>query len=52
ILFIRKANRLLKFYIDYCKLNVKTIKDYYLLLLIDKIISRILKVKIFFKVNI
>ena len=36
VLFIRKPNRSLRFYINYRKLNAFTCKDYYLLPLIDK----------------
>ncbi len=36
VLFIKKLDRSLYFYIDYRKLNLLTKKDRYLLLLIDK----------------
>ena len=39
ILFIKKKNRLLKLYINYKKLNVISIKNKYLILLILKILN-------------
>ena len=38
ILFDKKSNRSLRFYIDYWSLNNITIKNYYLLLLIGKLL--------------
>jgi hypothetical protein len=52
ILFIKKTNRSLRFYIDFRKLNNLTCKDHYLLLLIDKMLVQISKAKIFTKLNI
>ena len=36
VLFVRKPDRSLRFYIDYYKLNALTRKDHYLLPLIDE----------------
>ena len=52
ILFIKKVNRSLRFYIDYRKLNIVTVKDRYPLLLINELLSRISKTKIFTKIDI
>jgi hypothetical protein len=52
ILFIKKPNSSLYFYINYRKLNELTKKDYYFLFLLDKILVRINKTKIFIKLNI
>ena len=52
ILFIKKPNGSLRFYVDYCKLNELTKKDPYPLPLIDKIINRISRAKIFTKLDI
>ena len=52
ILFVKKANSSLRFYIDFRKLNDLTYKDHYLLLLIDEMLARISKAKIFTKLNI
>ena len=41
VLFIKKANSRLRFYIDFRKLNNLTRKDRYLLPLIDKTLTRI-----------
>lgn len=45
-------NRKLCFYIDFCKLNIITKKDRYLLSLIDKLLQRISKARFFTKLNI
>ena len=52
ILFVAKPNGGLRFYIDYYKLNSLTKKDQHLLPLIDKTLARILRAKIFTKLNI
>jgi hypothetical protein len=52
ILFVKKPNNSLCFYINYHKLNKLTKKDYYLLFLLDKILVRISKTKIFIKLDI
>ena len=52
MLFVQKFNRNLRFYIDFRKLNSFTKKNRYLLLLIEKTLTRILKAKIFTKLNI
>jgi hypothetical protein len=41
VLFARKSNRLLWFYVDYCKLNALTKKNHYPFLLIDKTLARL-----------
>jgi hypothetical protein len=52
ILFVKKANSSLWFYIDFRKLNDLTCKDYYPLPLIDEMLARISKAKIFTKLDI
>ena len=52
VLFIKKLNKGLKFYIDYYKLNSLTRKDLYLLLYIDELLSYILKAKVYTKLDI
>jgi hypothetical protein len=52
ILFIKKLNRGLCFYINYYKLNNITRKDRYLLPLLDKTLARINRARIFIKLNI
>jgi len=52
ILFIRKQNGGLRLYINYRGLNEITKKDRYLLLLINKTVTRVIKVKFFTKFNI
>ena len=41
ILFIKKKNKLLRFYINYKKLNVIFIRDKYLILLILEILNQL-----------
>jgi hypothetical protein len=52
VLFVRKLNSSLRFYIDYWKLNVITRKDRYPLLLIDETLACISRVKVFIKLDI
>jgi hypothetical protein len=52
VLFVKKPNRSLCFYIDYRKLNHITKKDRYPLPLIDKTLARIRQVKLFTKLDI
>ncbi len=52
ILFAKKAKGRLKFYINYRKLNKLIKKDSYLILLINKILARICKVKVFIKLDV
>ncbi len=52
ILFVRKANGGLRFYVDYHKLNAITQKDRYPLPLIDETLARISKAHIFTKLDI
>jgi hypothetical protein len=51
-LFVKKPNRGLQFCVDYCKLNALTHKDRYPLLLIDEMLARLSKAKIFMKLDI
>ncbi len=52
VLFVKKPDRSLYFYINYRKLNLLTKKDQYLLLLIDKTLARIGRAKLFTKLDI
>ena len=52
VLFVQKPDKGIKFYIDYQKLNTITYKNYYLLLLLNKIFAQIAKAKIFTKIDI
>jgi len=51
VLFIFKINKRFRLYVNYKNLNIITIKNRYLLLLIKKI-NRVTKAKIFIKFNI
>jgi hypothetical protein len=52
ILFVKKPNRLLRFCVDYRKLNQLTKKDQQPLPLIDETLARISEAKIFTKLDI
>jgi len=52
VLFIKKADSRLRFYIDFRKLNNLTRKDRYLLPLIDKTLAYISQARIFTKLDI
>lgn len=52
MLFIRKLDENLRFYVNYYKLNTFTIKNRYSLLLINETLACILKAKYFTKLNI
>ena len=52
MLFVKKANRLLQFCVDFRRLNNLTYKDRYPLPLIDKTIARLAKVKVYTKLDI
>ena len=52
ILFAKKADSSLRLCVDYRKLNALLKKDPYLIPLIDEIIARIYKAKVFIKLNI
>ena len=52
MLFVKKANNSLRFYINYKKLNEIIIKNNYLLLLFSKILKRFAYAKHFIKINI
>ena len=51
-MFVKKLEGSIKLYINYQKLNIITKKNYYLLLLINKIITNITNYKIIIKLNI
>ena len=52
VLFVKKPNRSLRFYIDFRKFNNLTRKDRYLLSLIDETFARISQAKVFIKLDI
>jgi len=52
VLFVFKANKGLRLYVNYKNLNAVTIKNRYPLLLIKKIFDRVTGVKIFIKLDI
>ena len=52
MLFVKKPNGGLRFYIDFHKLNAITRKDRYPLPLIDETLARLTKAKIFTKLDI
>ena len=52
MLFIKKLNNLLRFYINYRRLNKIIIKNNYLLLLLLEILKIFIYTKYFIKVNI
>ena len=52
IFFIFKKNKSLKFCINYQNLNIVTIKNQYLLLLIDEMLNQLMNVQIFFKIDL
>ena len=51
-MFIKKLRRSIYLCIDYCKLNLITKKDKYLILLIKETIARIIGYKIIIKLDI
>jgi hypothetical protein len=52
VLFVCKADRSLRFCVDYRKLNAITKKNRYFLPLIDETLARLAKAKIFTKLDI
>ena len=52
VLFVKKLDRSLYFYINYRKLNLLTKKDWYSLLLINKTLAWIGRTKLFTKLDI
>jgi hypothetical protein len=52
VLFARKSNGLLRFCVNYYKLNALTKKNRYPLLLIDKTLARLNRAKVFTKLDI
>jgi len=52
VLFIKKPNKSLCFYIDYWKLNAITWKDWYLLPLINETLICLSRAKIFTKLDV
>jgi hypothetical protein len=52
ILFVKKPNRGLRFYVDYRSLNAITVKNQYPLPLIKETLEKIVRVKVFTKLDI
>jgi hypothetical protein len=52
VIFVKKSEEELCFYVNYRALNAITIKNRYSLLLIVEILHRLIKIKIFIKINI
>ena len=52
ILFVPKQDKTIRLYIDYYSLNKVTIKNYYLLLLVSKMLDRLFKAKDFTKLDL
>ena len=52
MLFVKKANKLLQFCVDFRRLNNFTHKDRYPLPLIDKTLARLAKAKVYTKLDI
>jgi len=52
VLFILKANKRFRLYVNYKDLNTVTIKNRYLFLFINEIFNRVSGTKIFTKINI
>jgi hypothetical protein len=52
VLFVKKANGSLRFYVNYWKLNSFTCNDLYPIPRIDELLNCMLKVKVFIKLNI
>src|SRR5204863_6473248 len=52
ILFAKKSEKKLHFYIDYKELNAIIVKNYYLLFLISEILNCLCKIRIYFKLDI
>jgi len=52
IIFIKKPSGGLRFYIDYQALNAITIKNWYLLLLIQKTLNQLNKARYYTKLNL
>ncbi len=49
ILFVLKSNNILRFYINYCSLNIIIIKNKYFLILIKKILNYLINIVYFIK---
>ena len=52
VLFVKKLKNELRFYVNYRNLNVMTIKNQYSISLIREILHRLIKVKIYIKLDI
>jgi hypothetical protein len=52
ILFIKKSNNNLRFYVNYRDLNEITIKNRYLLSRIDELLDRLNKTNVFIKLDL
>ena len=51
IMFVTKKNKNFCFYVDYCNLNVITIKNCYFLFFIDETLNYLINVRYFTKLN-
>ena len=52
ILFIKKKNSFLQFYINYKGLNIIFIKNKYFIPFISEILNYLIKIKVFIKLNL
>ena len=52
VLFVVKSNESLRFYVNYCKLNVVTKRNQYSILLIKETLVRVINCKYLIKLNI
>ena len=52
ILFILKADGTIRLCVDYCRLNKVTIKNRYLIPLVSKMLNRLLKARVFTKLDL
>ena len=52
LIFILKLDRTIRLYIDYRGLNKVIIKNYYLILLVSKMLDWLFKAKIFIKLDL
>jgi hypothetical protein len=52
ILFVPKADSTIRLCVDYCGLNKVTIKNRYPIPLVSEILDRLLKAKLFIKLNL
>ena len=52
MLFVKKSKNELRFCVDYCNLNIMTIKNRYSISLIREILHRLIKIKVYIKFDI